>query len=147
MLTDSPILSCVWNRFSVYLGAFGHKICMKHALLSKVCICMKSWGKKALAFCDQNTAFSLLNWRKTCRWWCPDKVCLPRQSRLFRKFSVKDDKNMKNIQWKICLCKNEIFKIPLLSSRLNFSLATILWGWTELNLKKFCLLNRKEISF
>ena len=71
-------------------------------------------------------------------------VCLPWQSRASKEFSVKDNKTQ---QWKIYLCKIEVFKIPLLSNWFQFSLVTILWGQTKLNLKKFSLLNRREIFF
>lgn len=66
-------------------------------------------------------------------------VCLPWQSGSSKEFSVKDDKTR---QWKICLCKIEIFKITLLPNCFLFSV-TILWGQTKLNWKKNLFVEQK----
>lgn len=104
---------------------------------------MKSWGEKWIVFWHSLFPFELKEATQlTVSWRCPvlgslsaslHTVCLPWQNRASKEFSVKDNKTH---QRKICLCKIEIFKISLRSNWFHFSLVTILWFQTELNLKE-----------
>lgn len=116
--------------------------------LKYLCSCTCGFERKTWYFGCRTQPLPFWTEGMPLSWWWLEKdlqsadlraVCLRGKV----EFSVKGGKSH---QWKICWCKTEIFKIPLLSNRFQFSLVTVLWGETKLNLKNL-LLNEREILF
>lgn len=132
--------------FFVCLGAFRYKVhtkctLLKYFFLKYLCSCTCGLEWKTQYFGCRTQPLPFWTEEKPLSWWWLDKdlqsadlraVCLRGKAEL-AEFSVKGSKAH---WWKIHCCKTEIFKIPLLSNRFQFSLVTVLWGETKLNLKK-----------